>query len=180
MTWHSSLIGVVFALLTTPAHAQSDRFKIAINYEPDSLDLTSVRDLPSGRPTLENINEVLIGVDKNGNITPGLSSWTMSDDHKIIDFKLRQGVKFHSSDEFTAEDVVFSHERMLKNTATYRVRARDVESIKVIDRYTARLTLTKASGGFFYDIPAGDFIEGLFRSRRREGIQGETGRHRPV
>jgi ABC-type transport system substrate-binding protein len=99
MTHSLALIGVAFALLTMPAHAQSVCLKIAINYEPDSLDLASVRDLPLGRPTLENINEVLIGVDKDGNITPGLASWTLSDDHKTIDFKLRQGVKFHSVDD---------------------------------------------------------------------------------
>jgi peptide/nickel transport system substrate-binding protein len=147
------LLAVVLALVS-PAHAQpSDRFKIAINYEPDSLDLTSVRDLPSGRPTLENINEMLVGVDKDGNITPGLASWTLSDDHKTIDFKLRQGVKFHSGDELTAEDVVFSHERMLKNTATYRVRARNVESITAVDRYTARLKLKEPNAGFLWVFP---------------------------
>ena len=54
-------------------------------------------------------------------IVPGLAeSWTVSDDGKEYTFKLRKGVKFHSTEFFTptrdfnADDVVFSFERQLK------------------------------------------------------------------
>src|SRR6185436_16943620 len=45
-----------------------------------------------------------------GNImTPSLAeSWTLSPDQKTYEFKLRQGLKFHNGDPFTAEDVKFS------------------------------------------------------------------------
>ncbi len=32
-------------------------------------------------------------------------SWTVSADQKVYDFKLREGLKFHNGDPFTAEDV---------------------------------------------------------------------------
>ncbi len=54
-------------------------------------------------------------------IVPALAeSWSVSDDGKEYTFKLRKGVKFHSTDFFTpsrdfnADDVVFSFERQLK------------------------------------------------------------------
>ena len=54
-------------------------------------------------------------------VIPGLAeSWEVSDDGKEYIFKLRKGVKFHTTDFFTptrdlnADDVVFSFERQLK------------------------------------------------------------------
>jgi peptide/nickel transport system substrate-binding protein len=38
-------------------------------------------------------------------------SWTVSPDQKTYEFKLREGVKFHNGDPFTAEDVKFSFHR---------------------------------------------------------------------
>src|SRR5712691_6020125 len=38
-------------------------------------------------------------------------SWTVSADQKSYEFKLREGLKFHNGDPFTAEDVKFSFYR---------------------------------------------------------------------
>src|SRR5262245_49201307 len=38
-------------------------------------------------------------------------SWTVSADQKTYEFKLREGLKFHNGDPFTAEDVKFSFQR---------------------------------------------------------------------
>ena len=48
-----------------------------------------------------------------GNLmTPSLAeSWTLSADQRTDEFKLRQGVRFHNGDLFTAEDVKFSFQR---------------------------------------------------------------------
>src|SRR4029453_17385188 len=45
-----------------------------------------------------------------GNLmAPSLAeSWTVSADQRTYDFKLREGLKFHNSDPFTADDVKFS------------------------------------------------------------------------
>jgi peptide/nickel transport system substrate-binding protein len=40
-------------------------------------------------------------------------SWSVSDDGKTFTFKLRPGIKFHSGNEMTAEDVEFSLERFV-------------------------------------------------------------------
>ena len=48
-----------------------------------------------------------------GNLmTPSLAeSWTVSADQRVYEFKLREGLKFHNGDPFTAEDVKFSFQR---------------------------------------------------------------------
>src|SRR5262249_10849559 len=38
-------------------------------------------------------------------------SWTVSPDQRTYEFKLRQGLKFHNGDPFTADDVKFSFQR---------------------------------------------------------------------
>src|SRR5262249_12409544 len=62
-----------------------------------------------------------------GNImTPSLAeSWTLSPDQKTYDFKLRQGLKFHNGDPFTAEDVKFSFQRA-KSSRILKEKVRDV------------------------------------------------------
>ena len=48
-----------------------------------------------------------------GNLmAPSLAeSWTVSPDQRVYEFKLREGLKFHNGDPFTAEDVKFSFQR---------------------------------------------------------------------
>ncbi len=45
-------------------------------------------------------------------------SWEVSEDGKRIDFKVREGMKFHSGNPVTAEDAVFSLRRVIKLNKT--------------------------------------------------------------
>src|SRR5262250_89640 len=76
-----------------------------------------------------------------GNImTPSLAeSWTLSPDQKTYDFKLRQGLKFHNGDPFTAEDVKFSFQRA-KSSRILKEKVRDVE---IVDPYRVRFHLNE-------------------------------------
>src|SRR5262245_63188653 len=76
-----------------------------------------------------------------GNImTPSLAeSWTLSPDQKTYEFKLRQGLKFHNGDPFTAEDVKFSFLRA-KSSRVLKEKVRDVE---VVDPYRVRFQLNE-------------------------------------
>src|SRR5262249_47483685 len=63
-----------------------------------------------------------------GNImTPSLAeSWTVSSDQRVYEFKLREGLKFHNGDPFTAEDVKFSFSRA-KSAGVHKEKVREVE-----------------------------------------------------
>jgi len=63
-----------------------------------------------------------------GNLmTPSLAeSWTVSADQRVYDFKLREGLKFHNGDPFTADDVKFSFQRS-KVGKVLKDRVREVE-----------------------------------------------------
>lgn len=84
---------------------------------------------------------------------PGLAeSWTISDDKKTYTFKLRPDVKWHDGKPFTAEDVKFSIENVVR---PYHSRGRvyfgDVESITTPDPLTVVFQL-KAPVPFFMNV----------------------------
>jgi peptide/nickel transport system substrate-binding protein len=65
-----------------------------------------------------------------GNLTtPSLAeSWTVSADQKIYEFKLREGLKFHNGDPFSAEDVKFSFHRA-KGAKILHDKVREIEAV---------------------------------------------------
>jgi len=65
-----------------------------------------------------------------GNLmAPSLAeSWTLSADQRVYDFKLREGLKFHNGDPFTAEDVKFSFQRS-KVGKVLKDKVREVEVV---------------------------------------------------
>jgi peptide/nickel transport system substrate-binding protein len=93
----------------------------------------------------------LVEYTKEMRIGPALAeSWEVTPDAKEWTFHLRKGVKFHNGRELTAEDIKWNLERMLnpETKSTRRSRLIDIESIQVIDRYTAKAILKTPSAGF--------------------------------
>ncbi|MGH8314917.1 MAG: ABC transporter substrate-binding protein [Steroidobacterales bacterium] len=107
------------------------------------------------------------------NIIPALAeSWTVSPDSKVVTFKLRHGVKFHSNAnfkptrDFNADDVLFSWNRMAddrnpfhKMTAGQTFAYFDdmgmkniVDKVEALDKYTVRFTLKRPEAPFLADM----------------------------
>jgi peptide/nickel transport system substrate-binding protein len=65
-------------------------------------------------------------------------SWEVSNDFTQIAFKLRQGVRFHTGRELTADDVTWSLQRLLdpKIGSTLTGRAQAMVSLAAPDKYT--------------------------------------------
>jgi len=74
-----------------------------------------------------------------GNLmTPSLAeSWTTSRDGLTYEFKLREGLKFHNGDPFTAEDVKFSFAR----AKGARLLHEKVKEVQIVDPYRVRFVL---------------------------------------
>jgi ABC-type transport system substrate-binding protein len=58
------------------------------------------------------LHDALTKPTPGNHLAPSLAeSWTLSPDQRVYEFKLREGLKFHNGDLFTAEDVKFSIKR---------------------------------------------------------------------
>jgi peptide/nickel transport system substrate-binding protein len=71
-----------------------------------------------------------------------------SEDGKVIDFKLREGVQFHHGyGELTAEDVKFSYERMIdpELKAVYAGDWAALDHVEVTGKYTGQIILKEPS-----------------------------------
>lgn len=117
---------------------------IAQDGESKSLDIHQGNDGFSLRAN-RLIYSRLVEADENMQIHPGLAeSWKQLDD-KTMQFKLRKGIKFHNGDDFTAEDVKFSFERMM-NSPRIAFVLPPIERIDVVDDYTVNI-VTKTPFG---------------------------------
>jgi peptide/nickel transport system substrate-binding protein len=88
-------------------------------------------------------------------------SYSVSPDGRVWTFKLRKGVKFHSGNPLTAEDVVYSFRRVvyLNDQPSFILTQFGIteDSVRALDKYTVQITLDKkyASGIFFSCLAAG-------------------------
>jgi peptide/nickel transport system substrate-binding protein len=81
-------------------------------------------------------------------------SWKVSPDGHVWTFNLRKGVKFHSGNPMTSEDVVYSFQRaiLLKDQPAFILTQFGLtpESIKALDPNVVQITLPKKyAGGLF-------------------------------
>jgi len=82
-------------------------------YHLEEKDPTKSIDVVGNRVIL-NTHAALITIDSEGNAAPNVARyWKLHEDQLTWDFQLRKGIRFHNGDELTAEDVVFSFERLL-------------------------------------------------------------------
>jgi peptide/nickel transport system substrate-binding protein len=81
---------------------------------------------------------------------------TVSADGLVWEFKLREGVKFHDGSELTADDVVYSVQRLLaigRAPAAPFLPILKPDSVEAPERYTVRFTLAQPYGPFFSMMP---------------------------
>lgn len=109
----ATLVGVALWLSLGSAQQQGGTLRVAWAQDPVGLDphITSAR---SSIQILENVLDTLVTLDAEQNVVPSLAeSWSVSDDNLTWTFNLRDGVQFSNGRELTAEDVVYTYERML-------------------------------------------------------------------
>ncbi|MEL6283072.1 MAG: ABC transporter substrate-binding protein [Pseudomonadota bacterium] len=123
-----------FAVVTTSVEAETLRWARA----GDSLTLDPHAQNEGPTHTLAHqIYEGLLQRDMAGEIIPALATdWAVTDDPKVWRFNLRQGVKFHGGEEFTADDAVFSLKRAMKPTSAMKELLASVADVRKVDDYT--------------------------------------------
>jgi peptide/nickel transport system substrate-binding protein len=86
------------------------------------------------------IYEPLLIRDHTGKVIPTLAvSWRITEDPTVWEFKLRQGVKFHNGNAFTADDVVFSLDRARQPTSDMKGLLTSIESVTKVDDTTVHI-----------------------------------------
>src|SRR5438876_11946721 len=101
------------------------------------------------------LHDALIKPLPGNDMAPCLAeSWRESPDGLVYEFKLREGLKFHNGDAFTAEDVKFSFQRYRGVSA--KLLHERVRSVEIVDSHRVRFVLHAPWPDFlvFYATPA--------------------------
>lgn len=120
----AALAAVLLATTAGTALAATPKDALVIAATIDditSLDPAEVFEF-SGGDVMNNVYDTLLSIDPKAldkGYIPGIAeSWSVSADGLTYVFKIRQGVKFHSGNPLTADDVVFSLMRAVKLNKT--------------------------------------------------------------
>lgn len=122
-------------LLLAAALAQAATLRIASAFDPQTMDPHSLALLYHTR-VVHQIYESLVGRDEQFGLEPALAvSWQMTSPTSWR-FKLRQGVRFHDGSAMTADDVVFSLERVLAPPSQRSFQLKGVTAVRKVDANT--------------------------------------------
>jgi peptide/nickel transport system substrate-binding protein len=160
---------LALALLAAPP-ALSQTLSIGVGGAFTSMD-PHYHTLTPNNALTKHVFDRLVATDEDFRLKPGLAtSWEAIGD-TVWEFRLRQGVTWHDGSPFTAEDVVFSFERVpqVRNSpGSFTIYTRAVQRIEVMDPHTIRLH-TAAPNPL---IP--NLMSGITIINRGLGLQVET------
>ena len=92
---------------------------------------------------IAQVCEPLVRADKEGTgLEPGLAeSWTISEDGLTYIFALRPGIMFSNGKKLTADDVIYSLNKLLDPAAAYNFAFAPVKSVEKIDESHIKVSL---------------------------------------
>ncbi|HUR09626.1 MAG TPA: ABC transporter substrate-binding protein [Nonomuraea sp.] len=134
--------------------AKSESLAVGFVAEPANLDFTSTEGAAIPQALLVNVYEGLVKLDQDGKIQPLLAEkWDVSADRKTYTFTLRKGVTFTNGAPFTADDVIFSLDRVKKDwQLKIKAQLDVVDKVEKEDESTVIVTLKHPSNGFLYSM----------------------------
>jgi peptide/nickel transport system substrate-binding protein len=122
------------------ASAQAETLKFAFQGTLNQLDPYSLNETF----TLSSLGNTYEGLTRRGpdlSIEPALAeSWEIVDDNRWR-FHLRKGVKFHNGNDFTADDVIFSADRVRSEGSDLTTRINAQVKVEKVDDYTVDFVL---------------------------------------
>jgi peptide/nickel transport system substrate-binding protein len=121
------------------------------------------------------VYETLVVVQPDGRVAPMLAaSWQVSPDELTYTFRLRSGIKFHNGAALTAEDVVYSFDRLRTKGIPYaKDRFPTLAGVRAVDASTVAFQLRKKDSSFLNNL--GDpFVVGSAILSRQENSDPAT------
>jgi peptide/nickel transport system substrate-binding protein len=144
--WKILVAAVLFVALTSgEAGAQgAPEGQLTIAFDtsiaPSFLDPAETPGIATPFVFLYALHDALIKPLPGNNMAPCLAeSWRESPDGLSYEFKLREGLRFHNGDPFTAEDVKFSFHRY--KGASAKVLHERVKAVEIVDPHRVRFVL---------------------------------------
>ena len=128
---------------------------IHVNIAPTWFDPAETPGIITPYMFLYAMHDALVKPMPDNPMSPCLATrWSESADGLTYDFELRQGVKFHNGDPFTAEDVKFSFERY-KGAGAAELKKK-VKAVEIVTPHHVRFQLHEPWPDFltFYATPA--------------------------
>lgn len=132
------------------APAADQTIIVALAAAPTTLDPADHRDRYA-ETVIRNMFDGLVTRDTRNGVHLELAESAELVDPQTWEFKLRQGVKFHDGSELTADDVVFTFDRIIQenqieypepHTSPRKGLIAPLESVEKIDDYTVRFHLS--------------------------------------
>jgi peptide/nickel transport system substrate-binding protein len=134
-------VALAFSAIPAATPAVAQELKIGIKTEPSALD-PQFHTLNPNIQVAAYFFDALVAQDADLKTQPSLAlSWKAIDD-TTWEFKLRPNVKFHDGSDFTAEDVVFTYQRVPKvpnSPGPYTIYTRSMKSFEIVDPLTLRI-----------------------------------------
>ena len=129
-------------MMALPAHAQTVRWAAQndiLTMDPHSQNHATTNTV------LAHAYEGLTRYSATYEVEPALASkWTFISPTQVR-FELRKGVKFHDGTPFTADDVVFSFDRVRQPQGTMAIYVTGINEVKKIDSHTVDFILAAPS-----------------------------------
>ena len=130
ITW-----GIAAALALGTAGVQAKSFTWAASADLLSLDPYSTNNTFTNS-FMNNIYEALVRFNEKMEIEPALAESWQNTSPTVWRFKLRRNVKFHNGESFTADDVVFSWQRIQTPGSLSRLNLGNVKDVRKVDALT--------------------------------------------
>lgn len=161
LRWAAVLVATM-ALLTacvgqTPSAPpqEANTLVVGASLEPPTLDPSASPAASIPQVLLYNVYETLVRMDPKGDLHPMLAqSWDVSSDRTVYTFKLNPAAKFASGTPVNADAVVTSFDRMKTESISAPLveQMKVVKSTEAVDEDTVKVTLSRPSNLWLYDI----------------------------
>jgi peptide/nickel transport system substrate-binding protein len=153
----SSVLALAFGAVAPSAVQAKNRFVFANESDYDTMDPHAAFDVGRVAVRLNLYDGLMRWQDNPAVLVPWVAeSHTISSDGLIYTFKMRRDVKFHDGSPVSADDVVYSMERILamgKGAAAVFKQMIGPGQTRAVDSHTVEFKLSKPSAIFLSMVP---------------------------
>ncbi len=166
----------LFLVLLPPAPAGAQTVRWAAAGDPNTMDPHS-QNVGTVTMMLQQIYDPLIQRNADLSLRPGLATAWEQVQPTRWRFTLRQGVRFHEGEPFTAEDVVFSILRAQQPTSNFNIYVDSIERVEKLDDHTVEI-VTKVADPILPNKLASVFVMSKSWAERNNAARPQNTRAR--